>query len=259
MDELEEMRVQLTQLKEQLNNQEIVSDKLLRSVTWQKVNRLNRNVWQEGLAVLFVITFGNYSFYKLGTSWWFMGATTLMMITCFLATFIPHNWIKKADVFSGDLLTVAGQVRKLRKFYKDWVKYGTCMIIPWAIWLAFEIYKASDDSIIAFSTIIGMLIGGTVGGFIGYARNKKFVSEMDDIINQITNGIDITPEDKKEHALKRSNDRVIAGVCAGFAEYLNISASTFRICFVLLTILYLMMPGIFAYLICWIVMPKKEK
>ncbi len=47
----------------------------------------------------------------------------------------------------------------------------------------------------------------------------------------------------------------IAGVCAGFAEYLEVDLTLMRIIFVALTILPPAV-GLIAYLIAWIAMPK---
>ena len=52
----------------------------------------------------------------------------------------------------------------------------------------------------------------------------------------------------------RSN-RVIAGVCGGFAKWLGWSPTSFRILFVVVSILSVAFPGILAYLILWLVMP----
>ena len=52
----------------------------------------------------------------------------------------------------------------------------------------------------------------------------------------------------------RSN-RVIAGVCGGFAKWLGWRPTSFRILFVVVSILSVAFPGILAYLILWLVMP----
>ena len=66
MDELQEMQAQMALLKQKLNNEEIINDRLLREVTRQRVRRLSRMVWIEGICALFVVTFGNYVFYGFG-------------------------------------------------------------------------------------------------------------------------------------------------------------------------------------------------
>ena len=60
MDELQEMREQLAALKEKLNKQEVVNDRLIRDVLNQKMKVINKNGWFSSIAGLFVITFGNF-------------------------------------------------------------------------------------------------------------------------------------------------------------------------------------------------------
>lgn len=55
----------------------------------------------------------------------------------------------------------------------------------------------------------------------------------------------------------RSN-RMIAGVCAGFADWLGWSPTSFRVLFVVVSILSVAFPGILAYLILWLVMPLES-
>jgi len=59
--------------------------------------------------------------------------------------------------------------------------------------------------------------------------------------------------------LRRSvHDRQIAGVCAGFADYFDLDATTVRIAYVLLSIFSAAFPGILVYIIFWIVVPERE-
>jgi phage shock protein C len=55
--------------------------------------------------------------------------------------------------------------------------------------------------------------------------------------------------------LTRSRDKMIAGVCAGIAEYFGWDVTLFRVVFVLGSIFSVAFPGILVYLVCWIVMP----
>lgn len=55
--------------------------------------------------------------------------------------------------------------------------------------------------------------------------------------------------------LKRSSDKMIAGVCAGIAEYLGWEVSIVRIAYVLLSIFSAGFPGLLVYIILWFVMP----
>jgi phage shock protein PspC (stress-responsive transcriptional regulator) len=56
--------------------------------------------------------------------------------------------------------------------------------------------------------------------------------------------------------LKRSNDKMIAGVCGGLANYFDIDPSLVRLAFALVAIFA--GTGILAYLIMWIIVPKEN-
>ena len=57
--------------------------------------------------------------------------------------------------------------------------------------------------------------------------------------------------------LKRSRNKVIAGVCGGIAEWLGWDPTLVRILFVLVSVLSAAFPGLLVYLVLWIVMPKR--
>ena len=57
--------------------------------------------------------------------------------------------------------------------------------------------------------------------------------------------------------LRRSNDKMIAGVCAGLAHYFDLDPTVIRIVYVLLSI-FTAFAGVLVYLILWLVMPKEQ-
>lgn len=57
--------------------------------------------------------------------------------------------------------------------------------------------------------------------------------------------------------LERSNDRWIAGICGGIAEYFDWDPALVRLAWVLLSIMSTGFPGVIGYIILWICMPKK--
>jgi phage shock protein C len=56
--------------------------------------------------------------------------------------------------------------------------------------------------------------------------------------------------------LTRSKNKMIAGVCAGIAEYFGWETTLFRVVFVVVSILSVAFPGILVYVVLWMVMPK---
>ncbi len=59
-------------------------------------------------------------------------------------------------------------------------------------------------------------------------------------------------------ALKRSYNKIIAGVCGGLAEWLGWDPTVVRVGYVVLSVLSAAFPGILVYIILWIVMPPPD-
>jgi phage shock protein PspC (stress-responsive transcriptional regulator) len=59
--------------------------------------------------------------------------------------------------------------------------------------------------------------------------------------------------------LRRSRqNRVLAGVCGGLAEWLGWDATLVRILYVVVSVLSAAFPGILVYIVLWIVMPQRD-
>lgn len=58
--------------------------------------------------------------------------------------------------------------------------------------------------------------------------------------------------------LRRSTNKMLAGVCAGIAEYLNLDPTVVRVAYVVISILSAAFPGVLLYLILMLLMPNSE-
>lgn len=57
--------------------------------------------------------------------------------------------------------------------------------------------------------------------------------------------------------LRLSRNKIIAGVCGGIAEYLNLDISLVRILYTLLTI-FTAFSGVVVYIILWLIIPESS-
>ena len=65
---------------------------------------------------------------------------------------------------------------------------------------------------------------------------------------------------KPPRRLTRSNrNKMIAGVCGGLAEYLNMDPTVVRVLYVLVSIVSAGFPGIVAYIVLMFLMPPPEE
>ncbi len=59
--------------------------------------------------------------------------------------------------------------------------------------------------------------------------------------------------------LRRSRrHRILAGVCGGFADWLDWDVTLVRVLYVLVSIFSAGFPGILAYIILWVAMPQES-
>ena len=61
-----------------------------------------------------------------------------------------------------------------------------------------------------------------------------------------------------EKKLTRSNNKVLAGVCGGIAEYFEIDPTLVRVCYAALSIFSAGFPGILLYIVMLIIMPQSN-
>ena len=57
--------------------------------------------------------------------------------------------------------------------------------------------------------------------------------------------------------LRSRNNKMLAGVCGGLAEYLGIDPTVIRILYVAVSFFSAAFPGIIVYIILWVVMPEE--
>jgi phage shock protein C len=59
--------------------------------------------------------------------------------------------------------------------------------------------------------------------------------------------------------LYRSSNRILAGVCGGIAEYLDVDPTLIRVVYVMLSMFTVAFPGLLLYIILMILMPNYDK
>lgn len=61
----------------------------------------------------------------------------------------------------------------------------------------------------------------------------------------------------EQKKLRRSNNKMLAGVCAGLAEYFDVDPTMVRVVYAVLTFFSAAFPGILLYIILMLLMPNQ--
>ena len=62
-----------------------------------------------------------------------------------------------------------------------------------------------------------------------------------------------------ENRLRRSRDRMVAGVCGGLAEWQGWRPDRVRVAYVILSVLSAAFPGVLVYLLLWLLIPDADE
>ena len=129
MDELQEMREQMAALKEKLNKQEIVNERLMRDVL---VKKQRKDVIGSWVLLIFlgstlVLTWTlKLCMPEIDVDWWQLGYLTIASVLVLVSVITPVFMIKMKDIRSGQLLDVAKQMKRSHAYingqgHKLWI------------------------------------------------------------------------------------------------------------------------------------------
>ena len=173
--ELEEMRQQMAILKNKLESQTIINDRLLRKAMSERVNWINRRYTWTIIFTLFVAApYCWWTFKFIGMSTPFGLATELLLLYCVGYTVWCGRPLRDKHLMQGDLLQVATTVVKAKKRDGNWMLQGIPFLILWLGWFFYELYEKYGNYYIFIPAIIGGLIGGGIGLNIHFKTQRKY-------------------------------------------------------------------------------------
>ena len=183
--DLENMRQQMTTLKNKLNKQEIVNDRLIRRSMKNEVDTITRRYYIIMALGLFMIPYGYWCFVKLcGLSIFFWIVTSIFMLICTGATFYTCHKINDPNLMNRNLVEARKKVASAKKFEANWLFFGIPAVVLWFAWFMYESYKIHGDAL-SSGFFWGGCIGGIIGAICGLSLNFKTQRQFQDIIDQI--------------------------------------------------------------------------
>lgn len=183
----EEMRNQFAILKNELKQQEIVNDRLLRDTMKSKnrdIDSTKRMMY--GCAGICLVAFP-LNYYMHTWSLPFTIATLLMILCCTIATYYIHKPVDELNYMRDDFATVARVMAKFKKQYNDWLHYvAPVIIVPWIAWACYDLAgNKMMEGIDPIWMCLYVFFGAAIGAVIGYHYHCKAVNAAQDILDQI--------------------------------------------------------------------------
>ena len=189
--ELENMRQQMTTLKNKLNQQEIVNERLMRRSMRNEVNTITRHYNIIMILGILMVPYFYWVFVKLtGFSMAFWIGSSIFMLICVGATFYNSRKINDPAMMSNSLVEARQKVASAKKFEANWLFFGIPAVVLWMSWFLYETYQLHGGAL-TNGLFWGGCIGGIIGAICGLSLNFKTQRQYQDIIDQIE---DLTSE-----------------------------------------------------------------
>lgn len=183
--ELEEMKIQIDNLKKKLEDQTIVNEKHIRNSFRTKISDINRTVSMTVIVGILALVYCTWFFHFKGLSLAFTISTGLMLAVCVLLTLIQKIQLSRIDISAGNLVETARDISKIRTHYKDWYKTAIPMIVIWFSWMTYEIVTRFEMTPMTIGFLSGAATGIILGGFIGGRINKKIINRTEELLGYI--------------------------------------------------------------------------
>lgn len=194
-NELELLRQQMNVLKEKLDAQEIVNDRLVAKSMRKEMSWIKKYIYVQFALIPFVALIWVGVKYILGLSWW---NYSFLMLMCVVFVYIDYvvnvKALSNADYHKNNLIETARKLVKMKRQRTIQMIVEVLLLILWLIWTFLEVNSAQSTATgLRQSLLQGGIIGGYIGGVIGIIvafvifykmqrTNDRMIEQIDDMM-----------------------------------------------------------------------------
>ena len=185
LEELNELREQLTLLNRKLEKQSIINHQLIRNSIKERISNINRT--GIALCALVIIT---TPFITISYALLLNFSLTLNIFTCaFMAIALVYtiwsHWGLNSNLLNGDLITASSLILRTRRLYQRWSYFSYPWLVVWLCWNGWEVYTKIDNREMLLGIIVGGIIGLIIGGIYGMRQRNKIYRNIDEMLQDI--------------------------------------------------------------------------
>ena len=189
INELDDLRRQINDLKEKVNKQGYLNESLIKHTIKSKMKGVHRKIMMLAVTAMFCIPLYIWMKYENNLSWALVVFTIVMM----LGSIISDYFINRIDVthMGDDMIETARKLTQMKKNRAIAHRVGMGVAMVWFIWFLYEFYHSQLGHGIqmAWMSIIPIVVGagiGCIGGIQIYRKMQRANDEMIEQINELT-------------------------------------------------------------------------
>ena len=191
--ELEDMRRQISLLKEKLDKESIVNDKLMRNIMSTKIGNVNSYLLKLLILIPFTMALVYFDFgilFPLSTE--FMIVTQIMLVGFGTYIYLNKRLLASANIAGGNLVEESKKLLRFKKREIRYIFFGMPTCIAWMVWCFYELLHCGKEQ----DEIICVIIGASIGAIFGFGYSiRKFRMIMRNISSVVSQIEDISTND----------------------------------------------------------------
>ena len=185
LEELNELREQLTLLNRKLEKQSIINHQLIHNSIKERISNINRT----GIALCALVVIAT-PIIAINYALLLNFSLTLNIFTCaFMARALIYtiwsHWGLSSNLLNGDLITASTTIMRTRRRYKQWSYFSYPWLVVWLCWNGWEVYTKIDNREMLLGIIVGSVIGLIIGGIYGWRQRNKIYRNIDAMLQDI--------------------------------------------------------------------------
>ena len=189
LQELEQLRSQVAEFKNRLEQQEIVSERLLKQAMSGHVSWFKKlNVWADVVCLCFMPLVALF-LREIGCSW----APIITLLLILIGELIFNIWntrsISSQHLMSNDVMTSRQRLLRFKQRERWQTVIEVPMIVLWMVWVYFDIAGSTLHNQTEMTVwFISVLVIGLAIGFYIYYREMRSLNKAIKDIDEFFNG-----------------------------------------------------------------------
>ncbi|WP_300728070.1 hypothetical protein [uncultured Bacteroides sp.] len=184
--EFEEMKRQCMLLKEKLDKEAIVNEKLIRSSMQDKVSYIVRRKRIVMLIAIVGLFYCTYIFSILGFSMFLRIFTCIFLLVAVGYNYYSSKGMDSQRVVSGNLLEVSEALVRMNLLGIRWFYFAIPTVLFWLGWFIYECFQTEGGSYMAYGGIGGFIVGAIIGLRLYFSmrrKSKEVISQIEELEN----------------------------------------------------------------------------
>lgn len=185
--ELEQLRKDYAQLKQELGKQEITNEKLIRESIRKDLRFIDKKKWMGIPAFIIVAGLMPYLIQEIGLRLPFVIVTIVWMATLTVGNFIRMSGIDDRLISMMSTQEFLKKIKKQKQQQFRWLQVNIPLLFLWVGYFIGECIHADLPQEIMYSLLGGLLTGVVIGGIIGLRMHNRIIGIYEGIILQLEN------------------------------------------------------------------------